>query len=257
RTALCVIALGLISISTLAVKREKNSSQDAKASINKLTPEEKATGWELLFDGKRTNKWRGAYMKTFPASGWIIEDGSLKHLKGTTGSTEAQHGGDIVTINEYSSFELQLEWRISPGGNSGIKYFVTEALPKPEGATIGLEYQILDDDRHPDARMGREGNRTAASLYDLIPAKDKELKAVGEFNLTRLVVNGNHVEHWLNGKKVLEYELRSPELKQLIAESKYKSIPGFGEWTKGHILLQDHGDEVAFRNIKIRALSGK
>lgn len=266
KAAFFITILGLVAgfdrlaIDSLAIGagvEKKSVLPDNKTSINKLTPEEKAAGWKLLFDGKTTKGWRGAYMKTFPSRGWAIEDGLLRHVKGTSGSSEAQSGGDIVTIGEYSNFELQLEWRISPGGNSGIKYFVTEALPKPQGATIGLEYQILDDDRHPDAKMGDHGNRTTASLYDLIPAQDKELKPVGEFNAARLIVNGNHVEHWLNGKKVLQYELRSPELKRLIAASKYKDLPGFGEWAKGRILLQDHGDEVAFRNIKIRVLPGK
>ena len=223
------------------------------AKPNTLTPGEKAAGWVLLFDGQTTAGWRGAYRQSFPPSGWVVEDGALKKVAAT--GKESQAGGDIVTVKEYSNFELQLEWRLTPGGNSGIKYFVVENLPRPQGSAIGLEMQILDDDRHPDARMGRDGNRTAGALYDLIPpAKDKVLRPIGEWNHVRILVQGRHVEHWLNGVKVVEYERGSPEFRALVAQSKFKNIPGFGEAPKGHILLQDHGDEVWFRNIKIREL---
>jgi hypothetical protein len=158
-------------------------------------------------------------------------------------------------MESFSSFELKLEFKITPGANSGIKYFVDPELNKGEGSAIGLEYQILDDDVHPDARMGRDGNRTLASLYDLIAApENKIVHPVGEWNEARIVARGNHVEHWLNGEKVLEFERGSPEFRELVARSKYKVWKDFGELPEGHILLQDHGNRVSFRNIKILQL---
>ncbi|HZS09308.1 MAG TPA: DUF1080 domain-containing protein [Blastocatellia bacterium] len=230
-------------------------AQSAKkeAPPNTLTKEEKAAGWRLLFDGKTLAGWRGFHRDKVPEERWVVEDGSIKKLpaEGELG----QAGGDLITVDQFENFEFQLEWKITKGGNSGIKYLVTEDLPKTGHSAVSFEMQILDDDNHPDAKMGRNGNRTASSLYDLIPpAKNKILRPVGEFNQIRLVKKGNHVEHWLNGVKVVEFELGSPELKALIAESKYKNIAGFGEARKGHILLQDHGDSVWFRNIKIREL---
>jgi len=233
-------------------RKSKAQPHENAAATNLLTPAEKAAGWKLLFDGKTWNGWRGFRREKMPDEGWTIEDGAIKHLAGN--GEQSKQGGDIITVGKYDNFELQLEWRISPGGNSGIKYLVDEDMVKSGYSGLGFEMQVLDDERHPDAKMGKAGNRTASALYDLIPPQNKVLHPVGEWNQVRLIVNGNHVEHWLNGAKVLEYELGSPELKALIAESKYKSIPGFGEVKKGHILLQDHGSEVWFRNIKLRDL---
>ncbi len=223
----------------------------ADAQPNTLTEEEKTEGWSLLFDGKTTNGWRGAYKDSFPQKGWLVEDGKL--IVRASGGAESEYGGDIVTENEYSSFELKVDFKLTEGANSGIKYFVTEA-ENNKGSAIGLEYQILDDEKHPDAKKGKNGNRTVASLYDLIPAKDKEVNPIGQWNHAHLIVNGAHVEHWLNGKKVLEYERGSDEYRALVAESKYKVWENFGEAPKGHILLQDHGDRVEFQNIKIKVL---
>lgn len=207
--------------------------------------------WRSLFDGKTTKGWRGVYMDHFPDSGWVVKDKMLIH-KSSQGK-ESASGGDIVTEEEFTNFELELDFRISKGGNSGIKYFVVERQPKPAGSAIGCEFQILDDDNHPDALKGRDGNRKAGSLYDLIPAPaDKKINPPGEWNKARIIVNGKQVEHWLNGKKTIEYDKGSQEFKDLIAESKYKGYSFFGNDNKGHILLQDHGDEVAFRNIRIR-----
>lgn len=226
---------------------------------NTLSEKEKAEGWRLLWDGKSTNGWRGAKLEDFPSNGWVIENGELTVLKGNGG--ESAGGGDIVTRERFSQFELVLEFKITPGANSGIKYFCQPNLDPitgtgakaATGSAIGLEFQILDDALHPDAKLGRNGNRTVGSLYDLIPpAASKNPSPVGDWNIARILVKGKHVEHWLNGQKVLEYERGSESFRKLVAESKYKNIPGFGEWKDGHILLQDHGDRVSFRNIKIR-----
>jgi hypothetical protein len=227
------------------------------SQINSLTEEEKNSGWKLLFDGKTTNGWRGAYKETFPEKGWVIEDGNLTIIA-SDGSESASYG-DIVTTGEYDNFELSFDFKLTEGANSGVKYFVVEHQPKPKGSAYGLEYQVLDDDKHPDAKMGSNGNRTVASLYDLMPAKDKQVNPIGEWNHGRILVQGNHVEHWLNGKKVIEYERGSAAFKDMVAKSKY-AAPGynthgrFGEAAKGHILLQDHGNKVSYRNIKIKEL---
>jgi hypothetical protein len=211
----------------------------------------KSGDWRNLFDGKTTKGWRGVYMTHFPDSGWVVQEGMLIH-KSSQGK-ESASGGDIVTEAEFTNFELELDFRISKGGNSGIKYFVVERQPKPSGSAIGCEFQILDDENHPDAKLGKDGNRKAGSLYDLIPApSDKKINPPGEWNHARILVNGKHVEHWLNGKMTIQYDKGTEEFKARIAESKYKKFPFFGNDDKGHILLQDHGDEVAFKNIRIR-----
>ncbi|KAB7729137.1 DUF1080 domain-containing protein [Rudanella paleaurantiibacter] len=226
-------------------------------SPNTLTAKEKREGWKLLFDGKTTKGWRGAYMDKFPAKGWNVEDGTLSIQK--SDGSESTNFGDIVTEGEYSNFDLMFEFRLTEGANSGLKYFVVEHKPKPAGSAFGLEFQVLDDAKHPDAKMGRDGNRTVGSLYDLITAKGKQVNPIGEWNTGRVLVNGTHVEHWLNGKKVVEYERGSEEFRKLVGMSKY-AAPAynangrFGEAPIGHILLQDHGDKVSFRNIKIKTL---
>ena len=219
---------------------------------NALTEQERKEGWELLFDGKTVKGWRGAYMDSLPTKGWAVREGML--IVQESGGGEASFGGDIVTLNEYASFELKVEFKLTDGANSGIKYFVTEQQPRTPGSAKGLEYQILDDAKHPDAKLGISGNRTLASLYDLIPATGKRVNPVGEWNQARIVVKGRHVEHWLNGGKVLEYERGGPEFLKHKAESKFRELAGFGEAAKGHVLLQDHGNTVYFRNIKIRKL---
>jgi hypothetical protein len=229
---------------------------------NTLNPAEKAGGWKLLWNGKNTRGWRSAKSDAFPKQGWEIKDGMLTVLE--SGGGEAVGGGDIITKDRYSNFELKVDFKITPGANSGIKYFcqpnldpVTGTGAKAKtGSAIGLEFQILDDERHPDAKLGRDGNRTLGSLYDLIPAApEKHTNPIGEWNTAYILSQGNHVEHWLNGQKVLQYERNSPEFREIVAQSKYKNIPGFGEWADGHILLQDHGNTVSFRNIKIRVPS--
>jgi hypothetical protein len=212
----------------------------------------KQQGWKLLFDGTTMNGWRGAYLDSLPAKGWQVKDGIL--IVQASGGGEAAYGGDIVTMEQYSSFELVVDFKMTEGANSGIKYFVTEQQPKTPGSAKGLEYQLLDDARHPDAKLGINGNRTLASLYDLIPATNKTVHPIGQWNHARIVVRGNQVEHWLNGIRVLRYERGGKEFLAHKAESKFKDLDGFGEAPKGRILLQDHGDRVYFRNIKIRIL---
>jgi hypothetical protein len=221
---------------------------------NNISTQEKKSGWHLLFDGVTNKGWKAAYKKGFPEKGWVISEGLLKVLP--SGGAESANGGDIVTEKQYSAFDLSFDFKLTAGANSGVKYFVTLS-ENNVGSAIGLEYQLLDDSLHPDAKMGLHGNRTLASLYDLIPAakQSRFINQPGNWNRGRIVVYpNNHVEHYLNGIKVLEYERGSPEFRGLVAMSKYKVWPNFGEARKGHILLQDHGNEVSFRNVKIKEL---
>ena len=224
---------------------------------NTLSDFEKRKGWRLLWDGKTAKGWRGAKSEIFPEQGWKIEDGILTVLE--SGGGEAAHGWDIITTKTFGQFELIVDFKITEGANSGIKYFVDPELNKSTGSAIGLEYQVLDDANHPDAKMGVEGNRTLASLYDMIraenlslPGSSKGFRGIDRWNRARIVVKGDHVEHWLNENKVVEYERGSQIYRALVAYSKYKKWDDFGQARSGHILLQEHGNTVHFRNIKIR-----
>jgi len=224
---------------------------------NHLTAYEKNSGWKLLFDGKKADQWVGAYKDKFPDTGWSVANGmiSVHETAGKEGGT----GGDIVTKDVYKAFDLSFEFLLTPGANSGVKYFVKLAPEeKTTGSAIGLEYQVLDDTLHPDAKLGRDGDRTLASLYDLIKANKQKrfIHPMGQWNTGRIIVYpNNHVEHYLNGVKVLEYERGSQAYRNLVAISKYKIWHNFGEAAEGHLLLQDHGNDVSYRSIKVRRLN--
>jgi hypothetical protein len=211
---------------------------------NRLTDAEKQAGWSLLFDGSTLAGWRGYKRGDAIGTRWKIEDGML--TVDPADGKDTRGALDLITDATYDQFELMLEWRVSSGGNSGVKYFVLE----DRDTAIGHEYQIIDDERHPDAKIGPK--RQTSAFYDVLAASNRPLKPAGELNQSRIVVRGKTVEHWLNGTKVLQYELETPALQAAIDQSKFKGIERFGKLQKGHILLQDHGDRVWYRNIKIR-----
>uniref|UniRef100_UPI003216AC33 3-keto-disaccharide hydrolase n=1 Tax=uncultured Draconibacterium sp. TaxID=1573823 RepID=UPI003216AC33 len=223
---------------------------------NKLTRTEKKEGWKLLFDGKTFKGWRGINLKTMPDRGWVTENGEI--VNNASDGAESGNGGDIITKKQYASFELRWEWKmITEGGNSGVKYFVKEGLSQNSKYGVGLEYQILDDENHSwmlSGKMKPNDFHTLGSVYEIFPATNKTPNPLKNWNHSRLVCKGMHVEHWLNGIKVLEYERGSDEFRTKVKESKFKKFENFGEAEQGHILLQDHGNKVHFRNIKIRKL---
>lgn len=225
----CLIAL--ITLSSLAALQ-------AAPRHNTLSAQEKKQGWKLLFDGGKIEGWRGYKSDTFPKDGWVVEEGTLHKQAG-------KRPGDIMTVRTYENFEFAWEWKLPAGGNNGVKYFITQERK----ATVGHEYQMIDDTTVKDAKSGN------ASFYLVVaPSKGKPNKPMGQWNSSRIVVKGNHVEHWLNGKKVLEYECGSPEIMSQVPKTKFKKYPGFGEKVNGHILLTDHKDPCWFRNLKIREL---
>lgn len=215
----------------------------SQAAENQLTDQEKSEGWTLLWDGSTAKGWRSVKTNAFPQKGWEMKDGVLSVLKNGG-------GGDIITEKTFSNFELQLQFKLTKAANSGIKYFFN---PKINGGTAP-EFQLLDPE-HPDAQKGKDGNRKVASLYDVIPAPSAKLRALGEWNDVKLVCKGKTVEHWLNGEKVLTFERGSPEFREAVKQSKFSKQQNWGEAESGHILLQDHTDNVSYRNIKIKVLN--
>ena len=274
--------LASLAIVCLIVSLSLGAAGNGKAVVqNMLSAKEKAAGWKLLFDGKSTSGWRGFRKADFPTECWAVMDGILKRVKQVANREEC---GDIVTAQQYDSFEFQLDWKIEPGGNSGIKYLVLEDRPasweqayldyhllslkksgkteppdrlKPERwkyMSMSFELQLIDDTRNADARSSPD--RITGALYDLMAPSQKSVVSLTDFNTARIVVEGNHVEHWINGAKVVQFERESADLQKLIAASKFKHLDKFGTFSKGYIALQDHNSEVWFRNIKIRELNG-
>jgi len=244
---------------------------DASAAPNRLSRAEQKAGWRLLFDGKSFAGWRGLGYPDVPSAHWKVEDGAIRKVAnekvpvGPDGKRPS--GGDLMTVATFKNFELEWDWKMSSGGNSGLKYNVSEELsggqpsnvlrpatgsPGVSHSAIGFEYQMIDDDRHSDGKLP---THRSGALYDLItPDARKQLKPIGEWNHSRVVFNGTHGEHWLNGVKVVEYELGSPSLDSALAKSKFRSMPWYAQRRTGHIVLQDHGDDAWVRNVKIREL---
>jgi Domain of Unknown Function (DUF1080) len=234
--------LAALVLAPLGAQAPKQAAQKTEATMKANT-----AGWTSLFDGKTLKGWRGYKKADASDTRWTVENGIVtipeKDGKDTRG------GRDIITDATYDQFDLTWEWKVAPGGNSGLKYFVLE----DETSAIGHEYQMIDDERHADAKIGP--HRQTAAFYDVLPAADRPLKPAGEWNTSEVIVRGKHVEHWLNGKRVLQYELDSPELRAAVAKSKFKDIARFGKPQKGHILIQDHGNQVWYRNVKIKPLT--
>ena len=234
-------------------------AQVGTGAANVLSLVEQRDGWSLLFDGKTFNGWRGLGYDSVPTAHWKIENGAIRKIADgdvpRLPDGQPAAGGDLMTRDTYLDFELTWDWKISRAGNSGVKYNVSEEISMaaaPNHAALGFEYQMLDDSLHEDNKVP---SHRAGALYDLIaPTANKALKPVGEWNSSRLVFRGSHGEHWLNGVKVVEFDLGTPLMDSALARSKYKSIPNFAERRAGHIVLQDHVDEVFFRNLKIRRL---
>jgi len=225
---------------------------------NTLTPAEKSAGWQLLFDGSSFKGWRGLGYDSVPTAHWKVVNGTITKIakKNVAKMPDGQpaDGGDLMTTDAWRDFELTFEWKVPPGSNSGLKYNVSEEISKKSSnhAALGFEYQVLDDSLNSDNKIP---THRAGSLYDLItPNADKHLMPVGQWNQSRVVLRGNHGEHWLNGKMIVSYDLGSPLMDSLLAKSKYHTVAGFADRREGHIVLQDHNDEASFRSIKIRAL---
>ena len=231
----------VLPLTCLAVAWGCGAVAGQESAHNRLTPEEEAAGWRLLFDGETLDGWRG-YQQEGVAAGWSAEDGVLAFAPGGD-------GGDLITVEQFADFELSLEWKVGPGGNSGVFYRLTEEERAPYWT--GPEMQILDDDGHAD---GRNLKTSAGSNYALHGPSEEVVRPAGEWNHARIVVNGSHVEHWLNGAKVVAYELWTPEWEAAVAETKFSEWPGYGRARRGHLGVQDHGDPVWFRNIKVREL---
>ena len=234
-----VLALAAALGGCAAAQETEDDVSDADTPAAAAAGDSAAGEWRPLFDGRSLEGWR-TYRKTGAPAGWEVANGEL---------TRTGPGGDIVTTEQFDDFELELEWKVEPGGNSGIMYRATEEAAN--AYETGIEMQVLDDSGHAD---GRSRLTAAGSVYGLYPAPEGVVKPAGEWNAARIVADGSHVEHWLNGRKIAEFELGSPDWERRVRGSKFVEWPGFGRARRGHIVLQDHGDRVAYRNIRIRAL---
>ncbi len=263
----------MIAPLTLLLVLQTNTPTAPPGKPNELTAAERAAGWRLLFDGRTLAGWRGLGYDGVPAGHWVVVDGAIKKVASGDVPRVADgrplNGGDLMTVDTFGDFELTWEWKVTPGANSGVKYNVSEEMSvaqagsmtpaavargaiAPNHSALGFEYQMLDDDRHEDGKLP---THRSGALYDLIAPNDqRHVHPVGEWNRSMVIFRGRHGEHWLNGEKIVAFDLGTPRLDSLLAASKYRSIPGFGDRRRGHIILQDHGDEVYFRNLKVREL---
>lgn len=248
----------LIMLLLLTNCGDGNSKVEKPVGPNTLTEQEIADGWQLLFDGKSFEGWRGIGIDGVPEGHWKIVDGSIQKIASGDVPTKADgqpvKGGDLISKKTYQDFELMFEWKISEGGNSGVKYNVDEAISVENGwsGALGYECQVLDDEKHSD---NLNPTHRSGSLYDMIEAKGKTVKPVGEYNSAKIVFNGNILEHWLNGKKVVEANTDSQEFEELFQKSKYHKHQKFTTHKNAHIVLQDHGNDCWYRNIKIKVLN--
>jgi hypothetical protein len=239
--------------------QSESSGDITPSAMNAVTAEERSAGWRPLFDGRSLAAWRGLGYDSVPTAHWKIEDGAIRKIpRGEVARMpdgQPAAGGDLMTREKFGDFELSWEWKIGRGGNSGVKYNVSEEISmaaSPSHAALGFEYQLLDDSLAEDNKIP---SHRAGALYDMIPPSVAAARPAGAWNVSRLVYRGQHAEHWLNGVKVVEYELGTARTDSLLAKSKYRNIRNFAQRRTGHIVLQDHGEEVYFRNIKIRVLN--
>lgn len=256
-------ALALLALAPVGAQAAASGACPPPPKVaNVISAQEKAAGWTLLWDGKTPVGWRSATALSFPVQGWTMCDGVLTIQE--RGGGEAQGPGDIITTKRFSDFELVFDFNIAPGANSGVKIFVQTDLspidkvtgkPVNIGSSIGMEFQVLDDARHPDAKAGRDGNRTVGSFYDVIAARQEKLvNPPGQWNNGRILAQGDNVTFWLNGRETVRFKRGSPAFREAVSHSKFSTIAGFGEWPQGHILLQDHGNTASFTNLKIREI---
>lgn len=251
--------LGALLTPLVVAAQSSAATAYANVRANELTKAERAAGWKLLFDGKTLRGWRGLGLDSVPAAHWKVEGAAIKKIpSGAVAKMpdgQPAQGGDLMSEEAFGDFELSWEWKVAPGANSGLKYNVSEQFSLTNAtnhAALGFEYQILDDSLAEDNKIA---NHRAGALYDMIaPNAAKRVNPAGEWNHSMLVFHGNHGEHWLNGTKVVEFDLGTPRMDSLLALSKYRVIKGFADRRVGHIILQDHGNEVYFRSIKVRVL---
>ncbi len=252
--------LALAYVATpLALPAQSDGARTSAYGANQLTAAERASGWKLLFDGTTLSGWRGLGYDSIPTAHWKVESGAIKKIPSgdvpKMADGQPAQGGDLMSIEAFGDFELAWEWKVAPGANSGIKYNVSEQFSLANAsnhAALGFEYQILDDSLAEDNKIA---THRAGALYDLIAPNEAKARPAGQWNESRLIFRGPHGEHWLNGAKIVDFDLATQRMDSLLALSKYKSIKGFADRRVGHIILQDHGDAVYYRSIKIRVLS--